>query len=200
MAKNWKHTKKLLEDLVCDKLKGRITYQLHCYRPDDNWTGRLEILLDKEAIFTASNCPPADPDFSFMLSSEKIQHMMRKYLKNDPLSEPLKLNRTSLITASSYIADYIYGLSREEHGRIFLEDVMSMLGDYLSSDIEVSLKSASPFINALAVLDRRVGKRRLLKIAEQDSSFAPKWAWPFYQARFEVEGIVSPSWLKNPFY
>ncbi len=32
MAKNWKHTKKLLEDLLCDKLKGRITYQLHCYR------------------------------------------------------------------------------------------------------------------------------------------------------------------------
>ena len=47
MAKNWKHTKKLLEGLLCDKLKDRITYQLHCYRPDDDWTGHLEILLDK---------------------------------------------------------------------------------------------------------------------------------------------------------
>ena len=51
MAKNWKHTKKLLEGLLCDKLKDRITYQLHCYRPDDDWTGHLEILLDKKPIF-----------------------------------------------------------------------------------------------------------------------------------------------------
>ena len=49
MAKNWKHTKKLLENLLCNKLKGRITYQLHCYRSDDDWTGYLEILLDKKA-------------------------------------------------------------------------------------------------------------------------------------------------------
>lgn len=48
MAKNWKHTKKLLENLLCDKLRDRITYQLHCYRPDDDWTGYLEILLDKK--------------------------------------------------------------------------------------------------------------------------------------------------------
>ena len=55
MAKNWKHTKKLLEGLLCDKLKDRITYQLHCYRPDDDWTGHLEILLDKKPIFRAGN-------------------------------------------------------------------------------------------------------------------------------------------------
>lgn len=56
MAKNWKHTKKLLEGLLCDKLKDRITYQLHCYRPDDDWTGHLEILLDKKPIFRAGSC------------------------------------------------------------------------------------------------------------------------------------------------
>ena len=72
-----------------------------------------------------------------------------------------------------------------------------MLGEYLSSDIETCLKSNSPFINTLAVLDRRVGKRRLQKLADKGSSIAPKWAWPFYEARFEVEGIAS-SWSKNP--
>ena len=66
---------------------------------------------------------------------------------------------------------------------------MVMLGEYLSSDIESNLKSNSPFINALSVLDRRVGKRRLQKIADRGSSVAPKWAWPFYEARFEAEGM-----------
>lgn len=63
MAKNWKHTKKLLENLLCNKLKGRITYQLHCYRPDDDWTGYLEILLDKKPIFRAGSCLAKNPNY-----------------------------------------------------------------------------------------------------------------------------------------
>lgn len=73
-----------------------------------------------------------------------------------------------------FICSYIRNCQRQEQGRIFLEDVMVMLGEYLSSDIETNLKSSSPFINALSVLDRRVGKRRLQKIADRGSSVAPK--------------------------
>ena len=199
MAKNWKHTKKLLEDLLCDKLKGRIAYQLHCYRPDDNWTVCFEILLDKEPIFKAGSCPPKNPNYNIDIPGADIRRILTKYLKTNPSDVPVEINSTSIRTAADFVITYFYGCQRQESGLIYLEDAMSMLGDYLSSDIEVSLKSTSPFINALAVLDRRVGKRRLLKIAEQDSSFAPKWAWPFYQARFEAERIVSPSWLKNPY-
>lgn len=54
MAKNWKHTKKLLENLLCDKLRDRITYQLHCYRPDDDWIGSFEILLDSHFLRLAA--------------------------------------------------------------------------------------------------------------------------------------------------
>lgn len=68
MAKNWKHTKKLLENLLCNKLKGRITYQLHCYRPDDDWTGILRFCWIKSLSLglaavsqkirtTVSTCP-----------------------------------------------------------------------------------------------------------------------------------------------
>ena len=169
MAKNWKHTKKLLENLLCNKLKGRITYQLHCYRPDDDWTGYLEILLDKKPIFKAGSCLAKNPNYCVHMSEAEIRRIMMKYLK----------------------ADSVNGSAgqRQEQGRIFLENAMVMLGEYLSSDIESNLKSNSPFINALAVLDRRVGKRRLQKLTDKGSSVAPKWAWPFYEARFEAEGI-----------
>lgn len=189
MAKNWKHTKKLLEDLLCDKLKGRITYQLHCYRPDDNWTGYFEILLDKEPIFKAGSCPPKNPNYSINIPGTDIRRILTKYLKTNPTDVPVEINPTSIRTAADFVIAYFYECQCQESGLIYLENAMSMLGDYLSSDIETSLKSTSPFINTLAVLDRRVGKRRLLKIAKQDSSFAPKWAWLFYQARFKVEGI-----------
>ena len=114
---------------------------------------------------------------------------MTKYLKADSSSESAEVNSTSIRTAAGFICSYISNCQRQEQGRIFLEDAMVLLGEYLSSDIESNLKSSSPFINALAVLDRRVGKRRLQKVADRGSSVAPKWAWPFYKARFEAEGI-----------
>ena len=189
MAKNWKHTKKLLEDLLCDKLKGRITYQLHCYRPDDDWTGYLEIMLDKKPIFRAGSCLTKNPNYSVLMSEDEIRRIMMKYLKTDSANGSAEVNSTSIRTAAGFICSYIRSSQRQEQGRIFLEDAMVMLGEYLSSDIETSLKSSSPFINALAVLDRRVGKRRLQKLADESSSVAPKWAWPFYKSRFEAEGI-----------
>lgn len=189
MAKNWKHTKKLLEDLLGDKLKGHITYQLHCYRPDDDWTGYLEIMLDKKPIFRAGSCLTKNPNYSVLMSEDEIRRIMMKYLKTDSANGSAEVNSTSIRTAAGFICSYIRSSQRQEQGRIFLEDAMVMLGEYLSSDIETSLKSSSPFINALAVLDRRVGKRRLQKLADESSSVAPKWAWPFYKARFEAEGI-----------
>lgn len=189
MAKNWKHTKKLLEDLLCDKLKGHITYQLHCYRPDDDWTGYLEIMLDKKPIFRAGSCLTKNPNYSVLMSEDEIRRIMMKYLKTDSANGSAEVNSTSIRTAAGFICSYIRSSQRQEQGRIFLEDAMVMLGEYLSSDIETSLKSSSHFINALAVLDRRVGKRRLQKLADESSSVVPKWAWPFYKARFEAEGI-----------
>ncbi len=115
---------------------------------------------------------------------------MMKYLKADSVNGAVAVNSTSIRTAAGFICSYIRNCQRQEQGRIFLEDAMMLLGEYLSADIEASLKSDSPFINALAVLDRRVGKRRLQKLANEGSSIAPKWAWPFYEARFEVENII----------
>lgn len=189
MAKNWKHTKKLLEDLLCDKLKGRITYQLHCYRPDDDWVGCLEILLDKKPIFKASSCLAENPNYCIYMSEAEIRRIMMKYLKADSANGSAEVNSTSIRTAAGFICSYIRNCQRQEQGRIFLEDALVLLGEYLSSDIETSLKSDSPFINALAVLDRRVGKRRLQKMANEGSRIAPMWAWPFYKARFEAEKI-----------
>ena len=189
MAKNWKHTKKLLENLLCNKLKGRITYQLHCYRPDDDWIGCFEILLDKKPLFKASSSLVENQSYSIHMSEVEIRRIMMKYLKADSASEAAEVNSTSIRTSAGFICSYICNCQRQEQGRIFLEDAMVMLGEYLSSDIETNLKSSSPFINALAILECRVGKRRLQKIADRGSSVAPKWAWPFYKVRFEAEGI-----------
>lgn len=145
--------------------------------------------MDKKPIFRAGSCLAKNPNYCIHMSDAEIRNIMTKYLKADSSNESAEVNSTSIRTAAGFICSYIRNCQRQEQGRIFLEDAMVMLREYLSSDIESNLKSNSPFINALAVLDRRVGKRRLQKLADKGSSIAPQWAWPFYQARFEAEEI-----------
>ena len=42
----------------------------------------------------------------------------------------------------------------------------------------------------LAIVDRRIGKRRLAKLKD-DVGKQPEWLHPFYLARMKSEGIIS---------
>ena len=71
-----------------------------------------------------------------------------------------------------------------------VHDIIDLIGVYLHADIEESLSWAQdPFITALAILDRRCGKRRLQKYANWDYTGDPDWLKRIYQIRFETEGI-----------
>lgn len=129
---------------------------------DDLWTGNINILFEMIA----------DVNEAFSCLSAIRKKFYRSCTNTDyTIGESVPIN--------------------PQRERLLLELAKCTSDDeiYLSSDIETNLKSSSPFINALSVLDRRVGKRRLQKIADRGSSVAPKWAWPFYEARFEAEGI-----------
>lgn len=54
--------------------------------------------------------------------------------------------------------------------------------------IDEALASDSALIRLLAVLDRRVGKRRMPQLAE-DMRGEPEWLQFFYRLRLEAEGI-----------
>lgn len=64
---------------------------------------------------------------------------------------------------------------------------------FLESPIEESLNSSNHLLNLLAILDRRVGKRRLQKIREELISGElppiPDWLRFFYDLRLESEGM-----------
>lgn len=60
-----------------------------------------------------------------------------------------------------------------------------LLEEYLSQSIERSLSSKHELIRGLAIIDKRVGKRRLIQIKEIESEFCKK----LYQLRCDIEGI-----------
>lgn len=60
--------------------------------------------------------------------------------------------------------------------------------NYMNQPIENSLDSESPLVRMFAVLDRRVGKRRLPQLAEKMNG-EPEWLKQFYLIRLSAEGI-----------
>ena len=60
---------------------------------------------------------------------------------------------------------------------------------YRNQDIQESIHSINPIVKMFAVLDRRVGKRTLVKIKDEIETL-PKWVKQFYYLRCEAEGIV----------
>ncbi|MBR0354870.1 MAG: hypothetical protein IJK35_05830 [Oscillospiraceae bacterium] len=62
--------------------------------------------------------------------------------------------------------------------------------EYDTQDIEKSLASGNPLVRVLAVLDRRVGKRRLKRLAEQGFSDEPEWVQTMIRLRLEAEGVA----------
>jgi hypothetical protein len=60
---------------------------------------------------------------------------------------------------------------------------------YQNQSIQLSLYSENPLVRMLAIFDRRVGKRSLLKVL-LDINKQPDWLIPLYEIRLEAEGII----------
>ena len=71
----------------------------------------------------------------------------------------------------------------------FMDDTALQLGIFDQQSIEMSLKSENLIVRIFAVLDRRVGKRRLAlmkeMIAEEPDTFRE-----FYAIRMKAEGLI----------
>ena len=75
--------------------------------------------------------------------------------------------------------DQIYGV----------EEIIECIGEYLHMNISDSLSSEEYFILAMAILDRRCGKRTLEKYAQYEYLIMPNWLKRIYRIRFETENI-----------
>lgn len=60
--------------------------------------------------------------------------------------------------------------------------------EFDNQSIEASLSSENPVVRIFALLDRRVGKRRLAALAETMETEL-NWVRPFYRLRMEAEGL-----------
>ena len=67
-------------------------------------------------------------------------------------------------------------------------EVMDALRRYRNQTIRDSLGSDHPNVRFFAIVDRRVGKRTLVKMRSQIEA-QPGWLQTVYRARYSAEGI-----------
>ena len=70
-------------------------------------------------------------------------------------------------------------------------DFINSITIFLKTDIATSLHSDNYLLRIFAYMDRRVGKRTLVKIRDE-VELLPDWVTQFYWIRCEADGITFP--------
>lgn len=173
----WSGVRKRLEqDLLCEKLRGRVQYFLtHYHGAPDNY-GRFAVRLDgKEILF-------ANPynEMSVCRQSEQIKAELGE-----------TRNWWELFEGDKARYDEIYRLTDRacvERGVMEIYHVTDAIREYLNLSAQDALCSENAAVRMFAVLDRRIGKRTLAKVSESVRR-QPEWLRPFYEVRLQAEGI-----------
>jgi hypothetical protein len=157
--KSWSGLKKQLEQFLCEEFRGRITYFLARYHQVHNSYGRAAIRLDGNELVCFSWIEMYQQDADLGLQWRESGAYDEKTLKE-------KWDR-----------------EKTYHDLDFLDAALQFSG----MSIAQALGSENYIIKIFAVLDGRVGKRKLAEIARRREYAAyPDWVRQFYELRLNA--------------
>ncbi|MBD5111867.1 MAG: hypothetical protein HDT42_04945 [Ruminococcaceae bacterium] len=153
--------KRLEEDLLAECLRGRIQYFCTSYSKYFDHNGRVAVRFDGREIFKS--------DYSdFYAGYDMHDIKLRKFKGN----KRWKMAYNAALHDGHFDQKCFYSAYRE----------------FNIHSISESLNSENAIVRMLAILDRRVGKRQLLKLVDKVDK-EPEWLRQFYIIRLEGEGI-----------
>lgn len=155
--------KRLEEELLAEKLRGRIKYGCPCNgeRPED----MLAVRFDGREL------------------------LLGEYFRCDRLAVidiTREIHKAGGLTRREVFERAI--VSALEKGVLDTQVVIFTAYKVINSPIEASLYGENPLARMYAVLDRRTGKRRLKRLAGRINE-EPEWLQQFYLIRLQTEGI-----------
>lgn len=156
--------KKLETDYLCPALRGRVRYFATTYRESHDREGRAAILVDGVEVLKSSY-------YEFAPAYWKLQSELRKLGETDWREAAFKAGQTIL-----------------EDGLFDQRDFYAAFQEFDNQSVEASLSSENPIVRIFALLDRRLGKRRLAAL-EETMGNELDWVRPFYLLRMEAEGL-----------
>lgn len=168
----WSKTKQLLESFLSPSLQGRVEYRATSYRYLPDKAGQCYITVDKKEIFNMNNAAAMirwyqteqeiknDPEIQIPLSEEDIA-VIRTESKGTVPEDRLRI-----IARNRKISEYAKELLAAQTA-LSKSDFYTAANKFLSISIEESLESKDILLNVLALIDRRLGKKRLLSMSDK---------------------------------
>ena len=175
--KSWGNLKNQMNDLLCDALKNRISYFYTPSRKVHDTYGRATINCDKKELVA----------FSWHMRYEQWEDEY-KILNNDNVDIQHLDSFSAVWEKQIQIQKHLMKEKWMPECVLCDGDFINAVTHYLKTDISSALNSDNYILRVLAYLDRRVGKRTLVKIKD-DVENLPEWVKQFYLIRCEAEGI-----------
>ncbi|MGG4194826.1 hypothetical protein ABEW50_15375 [Paenibacillus jamilae] len=168
---SWSKLKQQLESFLCPALHGRVEYRATSYRYLPDKAGICYISVDKKNVFNMSDKTSLikwyqteqeiknDSEIQIPISNEEIE-AVRKDTKGAPE------DRLIVIARSRKMSGYAKELLSAQ-ASLSKSNFNVVANHFLSTSIEESIESDDILLNILALVDRRVGKKRILNMAEK---------------------------------
>ena len=153
---------KLEKEYLALSLRGRIQYFVTRYKFSHDQEGRAAILLDGKEVLRGN--------------------YYNKFFKSDLFPRDEKYSHR-IRNEYSYMDEVAL-----DFGCFDQRCFYSSFEEFDNQSMDESLKSDNLFVRILAILDRRIGKRRLLKIREEIEN-EPEIIQFFYNVRVEAEHL-----------
>ena len=168
--KSFSDLKKRMQDLLCDSLKDRITYFYTNYREVHNVYGRATICDGGKELIA----------FSWVEAYRQEAQLHARWLEERQAGKPICYPEVlSELQTDSWMPSCT----------LCERDFVASMTIYLKTDIADSLRSDNYLLRILAYMDRRVGKRTLIRIKDEIEAL-PDWVKQFYLLRCEAEGLL----------
>ncbi|OBZ12632.1 hypothetical protein [Bacillus sp. FJAT-26390] len=168
----WSKLKQNLESFLSPALNGRVEYLATSYRYSPDKAGLCNIAVDKKNILNMSDATNLirwyqteleiknDSDIQIPITNEEIEAVRKDTKGNVPE------DRLIVIARSRKKSDYAKELLSAQSA-LSKSNFIVIANKFLSISIEESIESNDILLNILALVDRRVGKKRILNMSEK---------------------------------
>ena len=164
-----------MNDLLCDSLKDKISYFYTSYREVHDEKGRATINYKKREIVA----------FSWDMGYAKWEDE-HKALKENNVNIKNLGSIQAVWDKQEEVRDELMKSKWMPQCKLCESDFINAVTLYLKTDIEAALHSDNYLLRIFAFMDRRVGKRTLIKIKEEAEAL-PEWVKQFYIIRCDSE-------------
>lgn len=184
---SWSKLKQQLEGFLSPALNGRVEYRAPGYRYLPDKSGICYISVDKKNVLSMSDKSSPirwyqteldiknDPGIRIPVTNDDIE-AVRQTVKG-----PVPEDRLIVMASSRKSTEHAKELLSAQTA-LTKSNFIVVANKFLVTPIEESMESSDMMLNILALLDRRVGKKRILSMAEKMELKHPAVRY-FYELR-----------------